>query len=167
MRFRRKKEVPNFDYPYTFKYELHYEHLIIPQPWRDRDDFKDIYFAPTDFVLMFADRGRMSQLRAREAAYIADLAGQLLREGIKVPLEINIDINGKMKLQEGHHRMCGITGMLGHFPRIPVKIKRVPGVMRGSSRELSEAVEDVFRYMSSDRLHVPSAYSYGEPVQQK
>lgn len=149
------------DVPYTYKYELHYDHLNVPQPWRDRPDFSEIYFMPTDFVLMFTDRGRMSQLRAREPQYLAELAGQLLREGIKVPLELNIDINGKMKLQEGHHRMIGIMGMLGHFPRIPVKIKRVNGVIRGYSRELSEAAEDMFRYMSSDRLHVPSAYCHG------
>lgn len=153
MRRKGQKLVTYTEIPYTYTYNPHFEDLTVPQPWRRRPDADEIYFLPLDFVMMFTDRGRMSHIRHREAAYIAELSQSMLTEGILTPLEMNLDREGKIRLHEGHHRIIVANNLQHYFPRVPVKLKRVDGVLRQYGKQLTEAIDDIFRYINRDRFY--------------
>ena len=125
------------DIPYTYVYHL--GDLPLPQPWRK--EHPDALFLPSEFILGFAEQARMALLRSSERLQIEDLEKDLLSNGIRTPLEIWLDANGKLRLQEGYHRMCVVEANISSFPRVPVYFYRSSGKIKSYGRSIFEEFE--------------------------
>ena len=132
------------DTPYTYVYTL--GDLALPQPWR-RGDTEGVYFLPSLFVLKFADRERLALLTATERDRLATLSESLLSDGITTPLEMWFDPNGKLRLQEGYHRMCIVRDNLDVFPRVPVKLRYSSGTIKSYGRTITAEFESILEIL--------------------
>lgn len=114
------------DVPYTYVYNI--GPLPLEQPWRKTNP--DAILVPTNFILGAIDIGRVSLIRNRDREMIAELEQDMLKNGIKTPLELWIDSTGHLRLQEGYHRMVVAEGNPLRFPRVPVILKVSDGKIK-------------------------------------
>lgn len=142
LRERNSRPLPSVGQSYA--YDL--GDLPLPQPWRK--DAQNVYFLPTEFVLKFTDRQRMALLRASEPEYLAELAQDMLTYGIKTPMELWLDSNGKLRLQEGHHRMCVVDENRDRFLRVPVILNHSKGIIRSYGRSVYEELPFILETLS-------------------
>jgi hypothetical protein len=147
---QRKINAWPIDTPYTFVYNL--PELPLPQPWRENYRNK-AYFVPSEFLLRFTDRGRMSVLRVKEREELALLEQDMLQYGIKTPVELRLDPKGTLRLQEGHHRMCVIEANISRFPRTPTTIVRTDLPIRAYGRSVYEEFPYILQAMERAKLY--------------
>lgn len=146
---QRKINAGPLDTPYTFVYNLE---LPLPQPWRENWRNK-AYFVPSELVLRFTDRGRMSLLRSQEREDLALLEENMLQYGIKTPVELRLDPNGTLRLQEGHHRMCVVEANLRRFQRVPVLLIKTDLPIRAYGRSIYEEFSYILQAMERAKLY--------------
>jgi hypothetical protein len=136
-RVRERNSAPFVDTPYTYTYTL--EDPPLPQPWRDYPE--GVFFVPTEFVLQFADRARLSLVRNQDSEHILNLQESILKIGLTTPLEMWIDAEGKLRLQEGYHRMCVIESNRNQFDRVPIRLYNSNGRIKSYGRSIYSEFE--------------------------
>lgn len=136
VRERNKRPI---DTPYTFVYTL--TNLALPQPWRQTSP--EALLLPTELVLKFTDPGRLSLLRVSEPQQLEELKTSMLKDGLRTPLELYMDVNGKVRLQEGHHRMCVAIEHLHEFPKVPVLFRETNGRIKSYGRPVVEEFSSI------------------------
>lgn len=138
-RVRARNSAPLVDTPYTYDYSLGCPPL--PQPWRANPG--KVYFLPTEFVLRFADKERMSLIRNTDKDHITELQENILEIGMTTPLEMWMDAEGKLRLQEGYHRMCVAEHNRLLFDRVPVLLYQSNGRIKSYGRPVVSEIEFV------------------------
>lgn len=136
-KLREKHAFKPIDNTYTYQYTL--GPLPLPQPWRQTHP--DAYLLPLPFITNFAEYGRIQLLRARERDYLNDLAADIYVNGISTPLEFVFDSSGKLRLQEGYHRLSIALESPESFPRLPVTVRRVSSTIRSYGRSVAEDLD--------------------------
>lgn len=82
-------------------------------------------------LAVIADPHELAKIRRREAAWLDELRGQILADGIREPLELAIDPDGRICVQNGHHRI--IIAVDERIERLPVRWRRSEGVRMHSA----------------------------------
>lgn len=104
---------------------------------------------PTQVVSLFTDPGRLSLLRVAEKDYLNALEQSLLTEGVKTPLEMYMDKNGKARLQEGYHRMCVVLEHLEKFPKVPILFTETSGSIKSYGRPVVEEFPSILQIIGT------------------
>lgn len=79
-----------------------------------------------------------------------DLEHSLLTEGLKEPFTVYVDENGKVRFQDGHHRLSIIRDNISLFPVVPVLLKRTSHI-RAYGRTLHDECDRIFALLSKNR----------------
>jgi len=102
------------------------------EPWTLHPDADDATLIPLDVALSFVKNGRLKTIYNQEADYIHELAEDIQKNGLRTPLEMKVDNDGKICLVEGHHRMLAFQ--LINVVNVPIILtydaKRVTGYGR-------------------------------------
>lgn len=93
-----------------------------PEPWRQHRLAPQCVLVPRQILLSLAQGPRLVEV-GRDWAAIAEIRVQLENEGLREPLELVIDRDGRIVLRDGHHRILATDGM-GQFDYLPVLITR-------------------------------------------
>lgn len=118
---RRPQEVPAYRSPSRSEAPR-----LLPEPWTQHHLARQAGLVPTDVLATIADPGELARLRRRQPEYLADLREQIMADGVREPLELAVDANGRICVQNGHHRV--IVAIDAGIERLPVRWVRSEGV---------------------------------------
>lgn len=114
-----------------------------PEPWRNHPNASECWVVPVAFVLMFAGRQELHGKVNKDAEHIANLSRSINEEGLREPLEFRLDAQGKLRLQEGYHRIAAISKFVPDMHHVPVTLKRSKGNIRSYGRRVDEVFEEI------------------------
>lgn len=113
---------------------------------------------PVSFAMCFADKAKMNAIKKTEASYIDELRSSIATQGLLEPAIMYFDPQGKIRYQEGYHRLCALSE-LPYIKSMPVRLQESPRV-RGYGRHISEEVEFLFESVQAARsAYVPATVS--------
>lgn len=93
-----------------------------PEPWRHHPLAGACLLFARDVLMAMAQGPRLA-LISRDGEYLDRLRASLVAEGLKVPLELVIDREGRIVLKDGHHRLLVTEGVEG-FETFPARLTR-------------------------------------------
>lgn len=79
------------------------------EPWRDSP--MDVVLIPLEAVIHFTDPAKLAFIEQFEYDQVEALRLVICSEGLKSPLEMVIDIFGKLTLRNGHHRLLALRDL--------------------------------------------------------
>jgi len=74
-----------------------------PEPWRTHPNAQRAFLFPRALLEDLAQPDRLREIRG--SARVRLVRDQLLRDGLREPLEFVIDTDGLLALRDGHHRL--------------------------------------------------------------
>jgi hypothetical protein len=148
--FRKVKSAPPVPYhlqPYTYKYVLD-PVVPLPAPWKDHQFAKSVYLLPLDFCMTFVDNSYLLKVERDDTLRIAELAESMLVEGIKTPIILVIDGQGKLRYHDGYHRLSVILANREHFPYIPCLLNHSTGTVRAYGRTVQSEIDTILKFVA-------------------
>ena len=121
------------------------ELIVLPEPWRELK--KPGLLLPTDLVYSLRKQEDLERA-AKETEKLAEIRTQILRDGFWRPLILVASEDGRLVLEDGHHRIT-IAMDLG-ITHVPVWLKRSER-MRVRARPFQEVVLDLLTLAAEHR----------------
>ncbi len=100
----------------------------IIMPFFGKKDDSDVRNIPLEFILLFVDDARLKTIWSKEQDYIENLAIDIFKNGLKNPIELKSDLEGKICVTEGHHRIIACQQL---------KIKKIPTTLKTSRQRVT------------------------------
>jgi hypothetical protein len=139
LRIKRRKKVqaptPYHEQPYTYRYAL--EAPFLPEPWRA---IGGVYALPMEFLMPYVDTRRLSIVSKTERAHIDALKPSILSEGLREPCELLLDPTGKLRFDNGYHRLVVLSENPTLFKSIPCVVRQVNHPIKGYGRTIPSEI---------------------------
>lgn len=116
--------------------------------WRDHRLGSKATLVPVPFVLRYADPQEIGNKKVRDAKRIETLYFDLEENGFETPLEMYLDSVGKLRLQEGYHRIAAVTSYKSRHSHVPVVIHRSSGRIKVHSINVVEDFEQIVHLLT-------------------
>ncbi len=114
-----------------------------PEPWRSTEG---AFLVPKTIIDLFVENSYIQQRIATDRHRIDSLKVSIEEEGLRVPLLLIHDPDGKIRLKDGNHRYIAMREL--EWPYMPCSLSKVDKAIRGYGRHLSDYTEIVVDLIS-------------------
>lgn len=129
---RRFSEWTVRDYPYR-----------PPEPWRENEE---AFLIPSQVVSMMVDSAYIQKCETYNRQRIDDIKTSIEVDGLRNPIELVYDPDGKIRLNNGNHRYIAMSDLEWKF--MPCTLSKVNKGIRGYGRHLSDYTETIVGMIS-------------------
>lgn len=112
---------------------------LLSDPWRQRP--LNIVMVPRDILEAIVQPERM-RFCDSDHEKLAQVRAELLRDGLREPLELVLDNQGRIILRDGHHRLV-VTRAWRHFETLPCIFTRSEQIRVAGFGNLSSLAADL------------------------
>lgn len=121
----------------------------LPEPWRYHPVAPHCFEFDRSLIGLLAQPVRLRTI-SRDTERLGTLRSELLRDGLRTPLEAVADGNGHVVLRDGHHRLLASDGIPA-FRAMPVFFSPSAGI-RVPSHPIAGLLEAMLRSAIANRV---------------